>query len=491
MATSASNSRTDNAPIPCYTASQVDRKWAAVLLLASQCAPAQFFDRNRPETHDDILDHFKYGSIGAEERAGIPYWIWIVLPEVFPGYLPERTGAGYARFGLVFEEGRERPIGTSLRERQVLLTGLNCAVCHTGTIRESPEAPRRIVLGMPAHQFDFQGYQRFVLAAVADERFTADDLLPAIRKANPRMSWFEGLIYKWFVIPRTKREASRLAADFAWAEQRPPQGPGRVDTFNPYKVMFGVNMAADATVGTADLPPLFDQRSREGLWLHWDGNNDSVTERNKSAAIGAGASEASLDLPSMKRVEDWIWGLKPPPFPAERIDRARAEAGRPLYEKYCSECHAIGAARTGTVIPLEEIRTDPERVESFTATLARRMNTLGEGRPWRFSHFRKTDGYAAMPLDGVWLRAPYLHNGSVPTLRDLLNPPEQRPAVFWRGYDVYDWSAAGFIASGPAAEREGFRFDTSERGNRRDGHLYGTQLTQQEKDRLLEFLKTL
>ena len=50
------------------------------------------------------------------------------------------------------------------------------------------------------------------------------------------------------------------------------------------------------------------------------------------------------------------------------------------------------------------------------------MNTIGTGKPWKFSHFRKTDGYANMPLDGVWLRAPYLHNGSVPTLRALLFP---------------------------------------------------------------------
>ena len=58
------------------------------------------------------------------------------------------------------------------------------------------------------------------------------------------------------------------------------------------------------------------------------------------------------------------------------------------------------------------------------------MNTIGDCRPWKFSHFRKTDGYANMPLDGVWLRAPYLHNGSVPTLRALLFPDE-RPRTFF------------------------------------------------------------
>ncbi len=95
----------------------------------------------------------------------------------------------------------------------------------------------------------------------------------------------------------------------------------------------------------------------------------------------------------------------------------------------------------GQVTPVAELRTDPERVNCFSPALAAKMNTSGAGRPWKFSHFRKTDGYAAMPLDGVWLRAPYLHNGSVPTIRDLLEKPENRPSVFWRGYDVYDYKA--------------------------------------------------
>ncbi len=282
----------------------------------------------------------------------------------------------------------------------------------------------------------------------------------------------------------------QLAQSFTWFDRRPPQGPGRVDTFNPYKVFFGFNMAADTSIGTADLPPLFDQKSREGLQLHWDGNNDSVTERNKSAAIGAGASEDSLDLPAMKRIEDWIWTLKPPSFPAERVDTAKAEAGGALYARYCASCHQIGGEHTGHVIPLAEIGTDPERVNSFTPALAVKMNTLGQGRPWKFTHFRKTNGYAAMPLDGVWLRAPYLHNGSVPTLRDLLTRPEDRPTVFWRGYDVYDWANVGFVSTGPEAEHEGFRFDTSVRGNSNSGHAYGTDLKPAEKDQLIEYLKT-
>jgi hypothetical protein len=119
------------------------------------------------------------------------------------------------------------------------------------------------------------------------------------------------------------------------------------------------------------------------------------------------------------------------------------------------------------------------------------MDGQAEGHGWKFSRFRKTDGYANVPLDGLWLRAPYLHNGSVPTLRDLLNPPEQRPVVFVRGFDVYDYDDVGFVSRGAEAERVGYRYDTRVRGNGNGGHMYGTRLSPADKDALLEYLKTL
>jgi hypothetical protein len=344
---------------------------------------------------------------------------------------------------------------------------------------------------MPAHQFDSQAYQRFLFQCFADAGFTADRVIPAIEKVNPDFGFFQALIYRFFLISRVREEGAALARQFMWTASRPAQGPGRVDTFNPYKVLFGFDMGRDATIGTADLPALFHQRIREGLWLHWDGNNDKVTERNKSAAIGAGASEASLDLPAMKRIEDWIGDWRAPAFPAERIDADKAARGKALYETYCADCHTAGRGRTGQTIRIEEIGTDPERMRSFTAELAAKMNTLGTGQPWKFTRFRQTNGYAAMPLDGVWLRAPYLHNGSVPTLRDLLNKPEERPAVFWRGYDVYDFRNVGFVTSGAEAEREGFRFDTALSGNGRQGHGYGVNLPPARKLEMIEYLKTL
>jgi mono/diheme cytochrome c family protein len=469
-------------------------RFPALVIVFSLAAVAAFL---RPVPHtlvaqEDIVQHFKYGSFGTEVTVGIPYPIWRVLPVVFADKLPNRPGEGYERLGFIFEPGspQSRPIGTSYREDRVPLVGLNCATCHTGTVRETPAGPRRIIAGMPSHQMDLQGYANFLTAAAQDPRFDAGTLLAAISQQDPNFSWLNSVFYRFFVIKRTRDGILARAEQNSWFANRPPQGPGRVDTFNPYKRMFEFDLNADTSVGTADLPPLFNQRVRLGMSLHWDGNNDAVEERNKSAAIGAGATPESIDLASLDRIAAWILDLPPPRVPANRVDAARAERGAPIYRNACSRCHEAGGAAVGQVTPIADIGTDPERLNSFTKELAERMNTIGTGTPWKFSRFRKTDGYANLPLDGVWLRAPYLHNGSVPTLRALLFP-EERPAVFYRGYDVYDWEKVGFVSVGPDAEKGGVKFDTSLRGNGNRGHAYGSELIVEEREALIEYLKTL
>jgi hypothetical protein len=132
-------------------------------------------------------------------------------------------------------------------------------------------------------------------------------------------------------------------------------------------------------------------------------------------------------------------------------------------------------------------------LDNYTHALAAEQGNLYAAYPAeRFSRFRKTDGYANHPLDGIWARAPYLHNGSVPTLRALLDPPEQRPAMFYRGYDLFDQAGVGFVSD--VAEEGGRRFflyDTALPGNWNTGHLWGTDLPAEDKDALVEYLKTL
>lgn len=447
------------------------------------------FVPDAPVDYADINEHFKYGSIGSEPVNGLPYWVWKVLPDMFPEKLPAQ-GKGYEAFGLIQEPDRETPIGFSVRRVYIDRVGMNCAICHTGTVRESPQSQPRIISGMPANKFDLQGYARFLYACAKDPRFTADNVIQAIERRK-YLNPLEKIIYREAVW-RTRDALVAQADKLSFMDSRPNWGPGRVDTFNPYKVLqFNFPMHNDHTIGTADLPVIWNQRPREGMQLHWDGNNTSVLERNKSAALGAGVTPTSIDIKRLKRIEDWLWDFPPPPYPYP-VNEELAAKGESIYKQNCASCHAFDGANVGKVMPIEEIGTDRSRLDSYTYELLENQNTLYTGYPWRFSHFRKTNGYANMPLDGVWLRAPFLHNGSVPTLSDLLEPVENRPKEFYRGYDVFDQVKLGFMTD--VKEENGIKFfyyDTTQPGNSNMGHLYGTTLSVDEKKALIEYIKKL
>ena len=451
-----------------------------------------FMNRNRvPVLYADIVEHFKYGSIGTEKRLGVPTPLFDLFPVMFADLLPkDRPGEGYEKLGFLYEPGHKRPIGTTRRELPVELVGLNCAACHTGTMRDKPGGERRFLFGASSVNFNIEGYFQFLLAIAQDPRFTTDQLLAGIQQQDPAFGVVDSLLYRFVVLPQVETTFKGFVAQYAWLNQRPPFGPGRVDTFNPYKIYHHLDMSHDDSIGSVDFPTLYNQKPRIGMHLHWDGNNDVVEERNISAAIGAGAEPATLDVPEMMRIRDWIMTLQPPAFPKDKIDAAKARRGEAPWRTYCADCHAFDGKQVGQVTPVAEVGTDPERERSFTQALADKQNTLGTGYPWKLSHFRKTGGYANAPLDGVWLRSPYLHNGSVPTLRALLSPDE-RPAQFYRAYDVFDFEDVGYVSSGSEAEKLGWRYDTTVRGNSNAGHLYGKDMAPQDKEDLLEYLKTL
>jgi hypothetical protein len=97
--------------------------------------------------------------------------------------------------------------------------------------------------------------------------------------------------------------------------------------------------------------------------------------------------------------------------------------------------------------------------------------------------------YAARPLYGIWAAAPYLHNGSVPTLYDLLLPPAERPATFALGEREYDPAKLGFVVK-TACDRQDCLVDTSRPGDGNGGHLWGTDLSEPDRKALLEYLKS-
>lgn len=142
-----------------------------------------------------------------------------------------------------------------------------------------------------------------------------------------------------------------------------------------------------------------------------------------------------------------------------------------------------------------EVGTDRERFDSWNKEAAIKANiTVADFGIERDPMVEEAlTGYIAQHLDGIWLRAPYLCDGSVPTLRDLLNPAAQRLKAFYRDYDIYDQNnlGFGFVSQGEEAELKGMRFEVSDRANGNTGHLYGTTRGLPERDALSEYLKTL
>lgn len=483
------------------------RRWRRLKLLIAAAAAllgvglylSYRYSPSRPVIYSDILEHFKYGSIGSDIENGLPLSVMKVLPRMFPEHLPPGGPRDYTAFGFIQEPGHAMPIGFSTRRRFVDLVGMNCAICHVGSVRRSVDDPPQIHLGMPSNTVDLQAFTDFLIRCAADPRFAPDRMIAEIEE-DGSLFFADRLLHER-AIPLMKDGLLKRRAqlDYLFAPGHPRFGPGRVDTFNPYKTnqfaaYYASGLAAEESIGTADFPSIWNQGPREGMHLHWDGDNTSVRERNVSAAFGAGSSRDRVDLPKIERIKVWLDTLPPPAYPFE-IDRSKSRRGEQLYLQHCFRCHSFQGAEVGQVVPIDRIGTDRWRLDSYTSKLQALQLTYGDGYGWAFKHFKKTDGYSNHPLDGIWARAPYLHNGSVPTLWDLLRPAADRPESFDRGHDLYDRERVGFRADvAPAVDRRSFRFDTASPGNGNGGHTgarYGTELGDDDKRALIEYLKTL
>ena len=294
-------------------------------------------------------------------------------------------------------------------------------------------------------------------------------------------------------------------------------GPGRADSFD---IIWDLEIAEDSIIGLGapvSTPNLFNYHRTK--WVHWDGNSNTVLERHYAQAIALGAeydrdTHSSSVLPrSIMALEESARSLRPPAWPEgifPPIVPELAAEGEAIFAEECAGCHAQDSA---TLVPLEEIGTDPRRVENFDRlaqdglTYAELLNDLGarivaagirdhdldstEVRMARHTDdptWRQTGGYMARPLDGIWASPPYLHNGSVPTVWDLLHPPSERPATFAVGREL-DPDDLGIDVDGQPADA--WIFDTSIGGNSNAGHEHGFELTDPQKRALIEYLKTL
>lgn len=474
--------------------------WLAVLIvLGAIFGYIGWYNFFREEPQPDWVTatpdmRFKYGSIGAEHDAGIPYWIFYVLPRMFPEKLP--GPGGYASLGVPWEQGQELPVGFTKKTIGFERVANTCAVCHTATYRATPEDTPVFISAGNGHTTNVEAFFRYLVDCAKDPRFNADNLMREINLVTD-LSWFDSLSYRFLIIPITKKRLLEREEQFKWIYRTdfPEWGRGRDDAMNLTKY-FMIKVPMDDTFGPTDMPSIWNlqkYKPEKNMRMNWAGDSHDPRSVIIDSALGL------LGAPPHDKAEflghvDWLYDYltkKPAPKYPFPIDKSKLTPGEVVYDKACANCHS--SEKTGTRTPLAEVGTEKDRLDTWNKKAAveanRIVTEMGIQRPGLVEE--DLIGYDVPFLDGIWLRAPYLHNGSVPTLRDLLTPPEQRAKVFYRGYDVYDPVNVGFVTEGAEAERVGTRHDTSLRGGRNMGHNFGTNLPTVEKDALIEYLKTL
>ncbi len=280
-------------------------------------------------------------------------------------------------------------------------------------------------------------------------------------------------------------------------------------------VMFGVVLGTyrnpDMTVDTnrklpklmhhdMDAPPYWNVRKKKSLYI--DGHSPKTPRPLMQFILLPRVTPEKLAEwePQFTDLLAWIESLEPPKYPFE-INLALASRGERLFIDNCSRCHGTYGANgkyEQRTIELDEVGTDPVRFKSLTAE---HRQWVKDGWLSRFGADPvEVDpvGYVAPPLDGIWASAPYFHNGSVPTLWHVLHP-DARPVVWKRTEDGYDRDKVGLevetFESVPrsvkaTAHRRRY-FDTKQPGKSASGHTFPNVLDEDEKQSLLEYLKTL
>ena len=509
-------------------------------LLAEEAPPREM--AQVPTWSVGDLDYFLHGSMSTEM---VPENVLRAFIRTYPDLFPSKD---LSHLGLIPDPKFGWPVGFSRKEVPHLgglpSLGVNCASCHVSEMQPLGGGQPIRVLGNASH-FDAEAFfgtvivatyrtsdpgnmKRFLTAyllesdpaegAKAQAVFEAkwkeqEEKINAVLIANPGGSRdivpgnlhflapgslvldsrtlatadlpaFVELMLKMFHNMRTSVHLPDKPLD----KLPPPSGPGRNDAFGVLSTVL-LGMPAPSIPVKFGIVWNLDNRP----WVHWDGNTRLPIGRNLLAALGLGAplveKKATLDFNALVHHTELTEKIRPPKYPFA-IDESLAQRGSMQYQTQCARCHD-GPEGDGRLYSPAEIGTAPQRAEGFTKAQADGFNAFFNSieipgyTPPKEPAIRSTGKYLSPSLAGVWARAPYLHNGSVRTLAELLTPPAERPKSEHRGSRIYDPGQLGYTDEGP------YVLDTTIPTNSNAGHDYGTRLNEEEKRALLEYLKTL
>lgn len=305
---------------------------------------------------------------------------------------------------------------------------------------------------------------------------------------------------------------------------------GRVDAFGGARnLLFGKENPPLPATAPVSYPYLWNFANF--AYFHYMANTNSILQRNIGQALGLGATfepetfGTTVDIGNTNTLEQLAHKITAPAWPTKilgEVNAQSAERGKAIYEQQCANCHEQFQVVNGlwelNTYPVDRLGTDPNEAKNFCVPLTFEGKVTNfptaagillprieqryykdfnipesEQIAWNQGRlpvqWRCIQEYSARPMAGVWATAPYLHNGSVLTLYDLLLPAAQRPTKFFVGTREYDPQKLGYVNQRDPLRS--FEFDTSKPGNSNAGHEYGVNLSEAEKMDLLEYLKIL
>jgi len=415
---------------------------------------------------------------------GIPYTAYKAVFDPAPPEL-QLPGRNALNAPLPFDETRFTTTSG------VDVVSANCLTCHAGFIKG------KLVVGLGDTQSDFtqnnEGYQLDLAQGLLNDPNEKAELT----KFTSRIKAITPYIGTSVV---GVNPADNIAA--VLFAHRDPKTLAWSDT--PL-----IALPSQAAAVPVDVPPWWRMAKKNSMFYVAGGRGDHARiEMTASTLCTDSVEEAKKIDAYFPDVAAFIASIVPPAFEGP-VDAALADQGKTVFESTCSRCHGTYGP-TGEypnlILSLAEVGTDPLLAEAPTQFSAAFVKWFNDSFYGEIASFESHQGYVAPPLDGIWATAPYLHNGSIPTLEALLDS-SKRPKYWTRkldadgGYDSndYDDAALGWrftaLDHGQAEEPHiAVRrriYDTTLLGYSNTGHTFGDSLSTDERKALIEYLKTL
>jgi mono/diheme cytochrome c family protein len=246
-----------------------------------------------------------------------------------------------------------------------------------------------------------------------------------------------------------------------------------------------------------DVPPLWHVQKKSGLYYNGMGRGDYSKLLMQASVLGIPDSTAARRAQeSFEDVLSWVMHLEPPSYPYLIVPEVAAQ-GEEIFNRECAKCHGTygdDPTYPNKIVSTNFVGTDPLYARYFTrlSGLPQWYNDSWFAKSFPRSSLEPIEGYIAPPLDGIWATAPYLHNGSIPTIEGVLNSAD-RPDYWEPFYDIIDSDRLGLLVrTHPKRKaRKEYIYDTSLPGYSNQGHYFGDPLSAEERAAVIEYLKTL